>query len=294
MINRIKSAVSIVLIAVFFASGCAPNPTSNGATAPGESVAEKYVALASSKLETASSFAADFYAEVIMGGESEKTITSAKVEMIYEPLAAMIKTQDLYGANALNSETYLEKVDSGINMYMLYDGHWTEMTLQDKNARKSVGMYDAVKGMQMLLDYGGNWKQTSAKDGIVTISGEVPAEMVYEVSEGGNFLQLAGMNGVGESYYMGVEAVPFEVQLKEDGTPVLFSVDFAKTLETVMNCVLQELNADEENLISVEKYYIKQTISNFGEVKQIKIPVDARSAINYEKEISLLENSNVK
>ncbi|MDD4844922.1 MAG: hypothetical protein PHU31_11445 [Anaerotignum sp.] len=294
MIKRIRIAASMILIAVFFASGCAAKPTSNSAAVTSEGEAQKYVALAKTKLESASSFASDFYAEVTIGGDDQKKVTSAKVEMIYEPLAVMIKTQDLFGQSTLESETYLEKVDAGVNMYMLYDGQWTEMTLQEKNAMKSVGIYDAAKAMRLLLASGENWEQVSTKNGIVTISGEVPAQKVYEISEEGCFLQLAGMSGMAESYYTGVEAIPFEVQLKEDGTPVSFSVDFAKTLETVMNHVLQELGKDEVEPISVEKYLIKQTITNFGEVKQIKIPVEASSAINYEKEISLLESNTVK
>ncbi len=294
MIKRIRIAAFMILIAAFFASGCAAKPTSNSAAVTSEDEAQKYVALAKTKLEAASSFVSDFYAEVTIGGEDQKTVTSAKVEMIYEPLAVMIKTQDLFGQSALESETYLEKVDAGVNMYMLYDEQWTEMTLQEKNARKSVGIYDAAKAMSLLLASGENWEQVSAKNGIVTISGEVPAQKVYEISEEGCFLQLAGMNGMAESNYTGVEAIPFEVQLKEDGTPVSFSVDFAKTLETVMNHVLQELDANEAEPIAVEKYLIKQTITNFDEVKQVKIPVEARSAINYEKEISLLESNTVK
>ncbi|MPN25393.1 hypothetical protein SDC9_172802 [bioreactor metagenome] len=102
------------------------------------------------------------------------------------------------------------------------------------------------------------------------------------------------MNGVGENYYSDVEAVPFEIQLKEDGTPLSFTVDFGKSLETVMNHVLQELGQEGTESIKVEKYTITQNISKLGEVKKIDIPSGARSAINYEKEISLIESNSAK
>ncbi|MDD3395457.1 MAG: hypothetical protein PHG19_12565 [Anaerotignum sp.] len=293
MKNKIKIAVAICLIATVIMSGCTAKPTSSSGTASEQSALENYIAAAKSKLEASSSFASDFYAEVQMGEEEEKTISKAKVEMIQEPLTVGITTEDLFGQNTTSSQTYLEKTDDAINMYMAYDGQWTEMTLEEGNAMKSVGMYDAAKGMSLLLASGENWKQISEKNGIVTITGEVPAQKVYDISEAGYFLKIAGMNGVAQSYYSGVEAVPFELQLKEDGTPISFSVDFAKTLETVMNHVLQELNQDEAEPISVEKYMIKQTISKLGEVKKIEIPAEARDAINYEKEISLIE-SNTK
>lgn len=292
MKNRIKIAVSIILITLVF-TACG-KPTSNSGTDAGESATANYIALAKSKLDASSSFESNFYAEVQIGGESAKTVTNAKVQMIYEPLAVKIKTEDLYGQSTTDSETYLEKVDAGVNMYMAYDGEWTEMTLEEKNAMKSLGMYDAGTGLSLLLASGENWTETAESSGVVTITGDIPGEKVYDISEAGSFLQLAGMNGVDQSYYSGVEAVPVEIQLKADGTPVSFSVDFTKTLETVMNHVLQELAQDDVETISVQKYLIKQNILSLDEVKKIEIPAAARGAINYEKEISLLENNTDK
>ena len=291
MKNKILIAVTVLLSAMILVTGCTAKQTSSNGAESGERIMESYIASAKSKLEASSNFASDFYAEVQMGGENEKTISKAKVEMMKEPLAVGIIMQDSYGQEILNSKVYLEKVSDGVNMYMSYDGQWTEMTLDEKNAMKSVGIYDAAKDMSLLLASGEKWEKISAKNGIVIIRGEIPAQKVYDISEAGYFLQLAGMSGVGESYYAGVEAVPFEVKIKEDGTPISFSVDFAKTLEVVMNHVLQELGQDEVESISVEKYLIKSDISKLGEVEKIEIPDESKNAINYEKEISLLESS---
>lgn len=291
MKNKIKIAVTMILVAMVFVSGCAAKPTSSDGAVSSVSATESYIASAKSKLESSTNFASDFSAEVQMGGEEEKAISKAKVEMVQEPLVVGINMQDSYGQNTNSSQLYLEKVNDGVNMYMAYDGQWTEMTLDEKDAMKSVKIYDATKNMGLLLASGENWEQVSTENGIVTITGEVPAQKVYDVTEAGSFLQLAGMNGVDQSYYNDVKAVPFEVQIKEDGTPVSFTVDFADALEIVMNHVLQELGQEEVETISVEKYVISQNISNLDEIKKIEIPVEARDAINYEKEISLLESS---
>lgn len=291
MKNKIKIAVTMILVAMVFVSGCAAKPTSSDGAVSSVSATESYIASAKLKLESSTNFASDFSAEVQMGGEDEKTISKAKVEMVQEPLVVGINMQDSYGQNTTSSQLYLEKVNDGVNMYMAYDGQWTEMTLDEKDAMKSVKIYDATKNMGLLLASGENWEQVSTENGIVTITGEVPAQKVYDISEAGSFLQLAGMNGVDQSYYNDVKAVPFEVQIKEDGTPVSFTVDFADALEIVMNHVLQELGQEEVETISVEKYVISQNISNLDEIKKIEIPAEARDAINYEKEISLLESS---
>lgn len=291
MKNKIMIAMAMILVAMVFASGCAAKPTSSNGVVSSESATESYIAMAKAKLETSSDFTSDFYGEVKMGEDGVETVSKAKVEMMKEPLRVSIVMQDSFEKDTVSSQLYLEKVSDGVNMYMVYDGQWTEMTLDENNAMKSVGVYDATKNMGLLLAAGENWEQTSLKNGIVTITGELPAQKVYDISEAGAFLQLAGMNGVDQSYYSGVEAVPFEIQVKEDGTPVAFSVDFAKTLETVMDHVLQELGQAGEDPIYVEKYYISQKFSKVGDVKKIEIPVEARDAINYEKEISLLESS---
>ncbi len=229
-----------------------------------------------------------------MNEEERATISKAKVEVLRNPLTVGISTQDLFGQSSLDSQIFLEKVNDGVNMYMFYDGQWTEMTLDEGNAMKSIGMYDAATGMSLLLAAGENWKQTSAKNGIITMTGELPPQKIYDVSEAGYFLQIAGMNGVDKSYYADVEAVPIEVEVKEDGTPLSFSADFSKTLETVTNHVLQELGQESASTVTVEKYKISQTISSLDEIKTISIPTEARNAINYEKEISLIESSAVK
>lgn len=291
MKNKIKIAVTMILVAMVFVSGCAAKPTSSDGATSNESATENYIALAKTKLDGTTNFVSDFYAEVQMDGKGDITISKANVQMMQEPFVVGIKMQDSYGENTLSSQIYLEKVNDDVNMYMDYDGQWTEMTLDEKNAMKSVGIYDTAQNMNLLLASGENWERGSTKNGIVTITGQVPAEKVYEISEAGSFLQLAGMNGVDQSYYAGVEAVPFEVEVREDGTPVSFSVDFADALETVMNHVLQELGQDGVENISVEKYLLSQKISKIGEVKKIDIPAEARDAINYEKEIALLESS---
>ena len=294
MKNKTMLAVISILLMTTILFGCTPKTTSDDTDALTAEKTTQYITQAQEKLDAASGFAADFYTELQMGAEDSATISKAKVEILRDPLTVGITVQDLFGQSAYDSQIFLEKVNDGVNMYMLYDGQWTEMTLAEGNAMKSIGMYDAVNEMSLLLASGENWQQSSVKNGVVTLTGEIPAQKIYDVSEAGYFLQLAGMNGVDKSYYANLEAIPVIVQVKEDGTPVSFSADFSKTLETVMNHVLEELGQESESAISVEKFKISQTISNLNEIKKITIPPGAKDAINYEKEISLIESSAAK
>ncbi|MFV0314795.1 MAG: hypothetical protein ACK5I7_06780 [Anaerotignum sp.] len=293
-----KKVILAVLIGIMlmgtmvFVSGCGAKPASSDNVADGENIAAEYVDLAKSKLENASDFTSVFYGEAKMGQETARTVFNAEVKMIRQPLLVSIAMMDSYGTNEVKSQLYLEKVRNMVNMYTMYDGQWTEMTLDETNAVKSVGIYDAPTNMALLLTAGENWEQTSSKDGVITITGKLPAQKVYDVAEAGVFLQLAGMNGVGQSNYEGVESVLFEVQIKEDGTPVGFSIDFTKTLETVMQNVLNELGQEVEEQVYVEKYFMSHEFTLFDELEEIEIPDEAKSAINYEKEISLIQDNN--
>ena len=86
------------------------------------------------------------------------------------------------------------------------------------------------------------------------------------------------------------------VTLKLDGktgAPVSYSIDLAKALETVTNNVLKELSGGTlETGVVVEAYSITSALTQLGDVEATPIPEEAKSsAINYEKEITLLESA---
>lgn len=283
-------AISAIIAAMVFISGCSAGQNTDLEANATEVSAEDYVQKAQAILEETTGFAADFTAQIQMGGEETEILIEAAVKMTTEPLASGIEIRNTYGETTSDSKIYLEEIADGVNLYMAYGDQWTEMTMAEENALQTVGIYDARENMGLLLAAGTEWTETAHADGIVTLTGQIPAEKVYQVSEGAEFLQLAGMNGVGENYYVNVAAVPVEVQLKPDGTPISYSIDLADTLETVINCVLLELDSEGENRLSVEKYMIAEKFTDITGVHSVEIPAAARDAINYEREIVLMES----
>ena len=101
------------------------------------------------------------------------------------------------------------------------------------------------------------------------------------------------MSGLSEVYYAGVGEVPVAVSLDaKNGVPLSYSIDLAHALETVTNNVLKELSGGAgESGIAVGKYNITSELTQLGGVEVGEIPAEAKSsAINYEKEISMLES----
>lgn len=280
-----------VLIMSFLLSGCGGNLTASGTPKEDSAKAETYIALAKDKLANAKSFVGYFHAQMNMGEEGNETRTEAITSLIRQPLAAEIKIVNYYGEEKVTSDIYMEGMDQGANMYMAYDNQWTEMTLSEEGIQQSIGLYDACSSMELLLDAILVWDEVTLENGVVTMKGNIPEEQVYGVSEAGYFLQLAGITGIGEVYFTDAQPVPVEVKIKEDGTPLSYTTDFTATLQKVLDKVLVELNGTEDEAFPVKEYIITQEISQLGDLKKIEIPPEARSAINYEKKISLIEKN---
>ncbi len=114
------------------------------------------------------------------------------------------------------------------------------------------------------------------------------------MEEKGKYFQLAGMSGLSEIYFQDIGALTAEFCFDwKTGQPISYKIDFANALESVTNNVLKELNGGVlDNGVTVEKYLISSEITQLGDVEDIEIPEAVKSdAINYEKEITLLEKS---
>ncbi len=257
--------------------------------------AQEYVQKAHAMLEEADSFAADFHAVADMGGNNE-TKTEGTVVLIKEPLMAQVHTKMDYD-NALRESTseesiYLEEVDGVVSQYMNYDGQWTEMTMEKESALLMVQIYNTLYNMESIFMAAENWS-AEQNGGEIILSGVIPEEKFYDVEEYTRWFQLIGMSGLSEVYYAGVGDVPVTVSLDaKSGAPLSYSIDLAHALETVTNNVLKELSGDASGSgIAVEKYSITSELTQLGDVEVGEIPAEAKSsAINYEKEISMLEN----
>lgn len=97
---------------------------------------------------------------------------------------------------------------------------------------------------------------------------------------------------VRENYYEGVADVPVTFVFKEDtGEAVSCHMDLGNALQTVTNNVLKELQADSAG-ITVQEYGVTMDISDLNGVQSIEIPTEAQGAINYEQEITSMNESD--
>ena len=257
--------------------------------------AQEYVQKAHAMLEEADSFAADFHAVADMGGGNETT-TEGTVTFVKEPLQVQVQRNILFddGVRESRSEekAYLEEADDEVSYYMNYDGQWTEMTLDEEAALAVTQIYNTLYNMEAIFSAAENWVAEKT-DGDIVLTGSIPEEKFYDVESYTRWFQLAGMSGLAEVYYAGVGDIPVTVTLNgKTGEPLSYSVDLAHALETVTNNVLKELSGGAgESSITVEKYNITSELTQLGGVEAGEIPAEAKSsAINYEKEISMLEN----
>ena len=120
-----------------------------------------------------------------------------------------------------------------------------------------------------------------------------PSEKLYDVEAAGRFFQIAGMSSLSEVYFKGIGDVPVTFVLdKKTGAPISYEIDLAQALEKVTNNVLSELSSDNESSgITVQTYRISSELTQLGNVKAGEIPDEVKSsAINYEREISMLES----
>ena len=273
------------------AAACMLVLTGCGGAAEDMAPAEEYVQKAHAMLEEANGFAADFHAEVQMEGAGG-TVTEGKITMVKEPLFMNVDTTLSFDKLTQDYDLYLEKTGDVVNQYMSYDGEWTEMTMDEKSAQAGTQIYNTLYNMETILTAAENWTAEKA-DGNIVLTGSIPEDKFYDVESYTRWFQLAGMSGLAEVYYEGVGDVPVTVVL--DGkteAPLSYQVDLAKSLETMTNNVLKELGGGSlQSGVVVEKYSITSELTELGDVEAGEIPAEAKSdAINYEKEISMLES----
>lgn len=261
-----------------------------GSSSAEEIPAEEYAEKAHVVLEEADSFAATFHASVQMKGSGE-TVTEGTVAMVKEPLYMNVDTTLAFDNLVQKYDMYLEETEDAVNQYMSYDGEWTEMTMNEESALAGTQIYNTLYNMETIFSAGEDW--TAEKEGgKIALHGVIPESKFYDVEEYTRWFQLAGMSGLSEVYYAGVGDVPVTVRVDgKTGAPLSYEVDLAKPLEIMTNNVLTELGGGKlENGVAVESYRITSELTQLGGVEAGEIPAEAKNtAINYEKEISLLE-----
>ena len=284
-----RGLLSAAFVGIFMLAGC------GGAAEKVEEISAEvtaeYVQKAHAMLEEADGFTADFEATVKMK-DSDKTVTKGVVTLVKEPLYMALDSTLTFDDLVQEYDMYLEETEDAVNQYMSYDGQWTEMTMKEDSAMKGVQIYNTLYNLETIFSAAENW--TAVDDGKnICLTGTIPEAKFYDVEEYTRWFQLAGMSGLSEVYYKGVGDVLVTVLLdSKTGEPVSYEVDLAKPLEIMTNNVLRELGGGElENGVVVEEYTITSVLTQLGDVEAGEVPVEAKNdAINYEKEISLLEN----
>lgn len=290
--QRMRRLLGAALAGVLALTGC--GAAVGDTEEPDVKTVEEYVQSARDVLQQAEGFEAGFTAEIVMDGSGEVK-TEAEISMVKDPLQAKVDIH--YGfadTTAQDSSIYLEEKDDAVNLYMDYDKEWTEMTLSHEDAINNIRIYDAVENMDSLLTVAEDWQAGTQEGDVMTVTARVPAAEVYTVEENGKFFQLAGMSGLSEAYFSDVSDVPVEFSFNwRTGQPISYKMDLADALETVTNNVLKELNGGTpESSVAVEQYLVSAEIIRLGDVESVEIPAAAKSdAINYEKEIRLLEDN---
>ncbi|WP_405725761.1 LolA family protein [Anaerotignum sp.] len=281
-----RMAGGLLAVCMFALAGC-------GGASENVASAEEYVQKAHQMLEEADSFTATFAATVQMKGAG-KTVTEGTVAVVKDPLYMNVDTTLTFDNLVQKYDMYLEKTEDGVNQYMNYDGEWTEMNMSEEDALTSTHLYHTLYNMETIFSAGENW--TAERDGgKIRLQGVIPESKFYDVEEYTRWFQLAGMSGLSEVYYTGIGDVPVTVMLdSKTGAPLSYEADLAKPLEIMTNNVLTELGGGKlENGVAVESYQITSELTQLGGVEAEEIPAEAKdTAINYEKEISLLESEN--
>ena len=284
-----RGLLSAAFVGIFMLAGC--GGVAEKTEEISAEVTAEYVQKAHAMLEEADGFTADFEATVKMK-DSDKTVTKGVVTLVKEPLYMALDSTLTFDDLVQEYDMYLEETEDAVNQYMSYDGQWTEMTMKEDSAMKGVQIYNTLYNLETIFSAAENW--TAVDDGKnICLTGTIPEAKFYDVEEYTRWFQLAGMSGLSEVYYKGVGDVPVTVLLdSKTGEPVSYEVDLAKPLEIMTNNVLRELGGGElENGVVVEEYTITSVLTQLGDVEAGEVPVEAKNdAINYEKEISLLEN----
>lgn len=290
MKNFFRAAkICLAATAVVCLAACGTPENAENTTQTGMTPAE-YATAALQSLEEASSYKGAVNVVSNMQGSNDST--EVTVFQIKEPFCMQITEVLNSGGQSYSTQRYLEAEDTNVNLFMNYNSQWTEMSLEKDAALDSVQIYDVRENMATLLQHTSGWQETARENKQVTLQGTLPAADVFAVVEGGKLLQLAGMSGIAENYYEGVADVPVTFVFKEDtGEAVSCHMDLGNVLQTVTNNVLKELQADSAG-ITVQEYGVTMDISDLNGVQSIEIPAEAHRAINYEQEITSMNESN--
>lgn len=247
---------------------------------------EEYVTAAIETLQTAESFTGNI--QIISQMEESKADINANISMVAQPLRMYIDENTHYDGQSSGSQIYLDAQQDGTStmMYMKYGNQWTELSLSQDAALNNVQIYDIRENMLLLLQNSTNWTAGTEQNQQITLYGTLPALQIFTVVEGGKLLQFTGMSGIGETYYTNLSDLSVEFVCEADtGDPVSCHIDLTQVQQQVANQILAELQS-EPIQPDFAQYDVLMSIQNINHTQPAQIPAEAYAAINYEQEIS--------
>ncbi len=288
--QRKQILLGLLLIGLLALAGCGGEAPAEEAVQEESLAVDEVMWKANGVLKNTDNFAADFRAEVKMA-EGEETITEGTVSFVEEPLFMQVNTQISIGDIAQESVTYLDENGEKVDLYMNYNGQWTEMTMDEEDAIKNMQIYHTLDNMITMLTIAQDWAVEKENGDIWEVSAIIPENRVYGVEKDTRFFQLAGLSGLSEDYFYETGDVPVRFTVDSEEQKMLsYEIDLTKALESVTNNVLLELNGGVmEEGIKVDAYILSSSFTGLGDVEAGEVPAEARnSAINYEEEYSLM------
>lgn len=281
--------IGLAAAIVFCLAGCG-TPEKDSANNQSKQPQE-YIATAQKALEEADSFHATMQIQANMDDVEDGML--ADITLYRKPLsmAVTINAKNQGDAETLD-KIYVASENEDVYLYRGYadsqngENQWTKKHLNAETEQNEIQIYDVQENVLSLLQNGVDWKISDEENGgtskTVNLVGNIPVNKVHDIIEKGQFFQFVGMNGLHTNYYENAEAVPVRIQLDErTGEITSCEIDMTQTLQSVMNSVMEELDAQSEG-IAIQEYQVMMKIDQQGGVSAVEVPEEAHNAINYD------------
>lgn len=281
--------IGLVTAVVFCLAGCG-TPEKDNANNQSKQP-EEYIVAAQKALEEADSFHAIMQIRANMEDVEDGIV--ADVTLYRKPLsmAVTMNAKNQGDAETLD-QMYVASENEDVYLYRNYvdsqngESQWTKKQLNTETEQNTIQIYDVQENILSLLKNGADWTVEEEKTGgvskSVTLTGNIPVNKVYDITEKSQFFQFVGMSGLHTNYYADAEAIPIRIQMDErSGKINSCEIDMTQTLQSVMNRVMKELDAQSQG-IAVQEYQVIMEMDQQGGVAAVEIPEEAHNAINYD------------
>ncbi len=240
----------------------------------------KYIELLTEKLEDIQGFAGNLYIfshmqDDIVGGSVNASIRFDLLPSMTGEVLLSTMREDI----AEDVQYYFEQIGTEVNVYSKEEV-WTGRNMEESHANGSSKIYYIPNVIKELLVYGENFAFGEATKLDVEITGTIPSENVYPFMDSRNYFSLAGGTDINESLYENTPPISFMIIVAHDGTPISLHMELGDVLEVVVNNIRNNAHGDDE-YVTIQRFYVEQTLTQFNEYMNIQIPAEAYDGVNY-------------